>query len=523
MEIVEKSTKEFCSTKKFVDHGPVLRAGPVCEPTKNGEHFMIRCFFYPQKRRCSLKQRISSFGYESYEDALKDRDLFRFAVDLDGAAHWQSPAQLRLAGGAVSLEQKDYVRLFHENVVTFSAKTTSRSDESLGAVQMVEHKLANKRLKKAREPKLSRFAFSEIFNRSTFSDCDIERFKRKIWRIRDPLIDSPQMAPKFLQTRKEMLAVRLANNREINSNLTKNIMESTSHLLIVRDGEHHTTRSPDSVTAEDFSAKQLQRVFKQAFAMTLLFQKLCQKDTEEIGLIETVQSGAGDHSAAYKEAKQSFIEELEHIEKNVLIIEGFEGKPKGWKQILAERGHNTTKMVNSKKPGEMIKLRKNGKAPPDPENCGDLRLDKHFDFTSELSVIEELFHSDGHIHFRTVVCMPNTAGQGIEYCNGKSKYHFRHENERNKQLNFREKVVASFSSSVLPLLRIAKFRRRAYTYMEMYRYLYAGKPTDLPSFRELESRMAETKTTHRNIFELERPYLLKAIEEDKAQRREGGN
>ena len=217
-----------------------------------------------------------------------------------------------------------------------------------------------------------------------------------------------------------------------------------------------------------------------------------------------------------RRGKSAVLQEKELIVRNTLIIEGFEGKPKGWKQALAERGHNTAGMINSKKPAELLKLRSSGKPIPARELCGDLVLGSHSDFVNELSIVEELLHCEGNIHIRTVICMPNTAGQGIEYCNGKAKYYFRHINERDTTHDFREKVVASFSSTVLPLLRLAKFRRRAYTYMEMYRYLYAGKPTDLPSFRELESRMAETKKTHRNIYEIEREYLRKSIKEDDA-------
>ena len=82
------------------------------------------------------------------------------------------------------------------------------------------------------------------------------------------------------------------------------------------------------------------------------------------------------------------------------------------------------------------------------ELCGDLVLGSHSDFVNELSIVEELLHCEGNIHIRTVICMPNTAGQGIEYCNGKAKYYFWDINEHHTTNDFREKVVTTFSSSV---------------------------------------------------------------------------
>ena len=74
--------------------------------------------------------------------------MFRFAVDLDGAVDWQSPAQLRLAGGVVSKNQMDYIHLFCENFDKHKSKTTSRGEESLSCSAVKELKKINSNLEK---------------------------------------------------------------------------------------------------------------------------------------------------------------------------------------------------------------------------------------------------------------------------------------------------------------------------------------------------------------------------------------
>ena len=95
------------TSKQYPDHGPVSRAGKISGPEKKGPSYQIRCRFYPEKRTRGEKGRLCSFGYKSVEEAQADQELFRFAVDLDAAVDWQSPAQLRLAGGVVSESQME--------------------------------------------------------------------------------------------------------------------------------------------------------------------------------------------------------------------------------------------------------------------------------------------------------------------------------------------------------------------------------------------------------------------------------
>ena len=305
-EEIRSNFQESHHQKQYHDHGPVSRAGEISGPEKNGSSYRIRCTFYPEKRSRGKKRRISSVGYESVEEAQADQELFRFAVDLDGAVDWQSPAQLRLAGGVVSKNQMDYIHLFRENFDKHKSKTTSRAEESLSCSAVKELKKINSNLEKNKHLEVSRFAFSEHFNRLVYSDADIARFKRNFWRKRfSPDVHKP---PAFLQTRKEMLTNRATQNRVILQYLREKIMTSTTHLLIVRNNEHHSSRRPGSVHAQDFSPKQLQRILKQTFAITLLVEKLAKKDLEEIKIISDIQANenGGDRCARYKSAKMGF-------------------------------------------------------------------------------------------------------------------------------------------------------------------------------------------------------------------------
>ena len=145
--------------KQYHDHGPFSRAGEISGPEKNGPSYQIRCRFYPEKRTRGEKGRLCSFGYESVEEAQAEQELFCFAVDLDGAVDWQSPAQLRLAGGVVSKNQMDYIHLFRENFDKHKSKTTSRAEESLSCSAVKELKKINSNLEKNKTPRGVSFCF----------------------------------------------------------------------------------------------------------------------------------------------------------------------------------------------------------------------------------------------------------------------------------------------------------------------------------------------------------------------------
>ena len=99
-----------------------MRAGVVHVSPKD-QYFELRCQFYPLERYVGRKQRISSYGYLTQEDAVEQSSLFQFAVHVDGAKNWQSPAQLRKigaelrrSGAELELRRSEYAERFDKRV-----------------------------------------------------------------------------------------------------------------------------------------------------------------------------------------------------------------------------------------------------------------------------------------------------------------------------------------------------------------------------------------------------------------------
>ena len=187
------------------------------------------------------------------------------------------------------------------------------------------------------------------------------------------------------------------------------------------------------------------------------------------------------------------------------VAVGYAGKPKGWRQILWERGLYKPGMRNSRSlKEEKLEAIKNPSYVPDMTLYGDVVLASCPDFREEKSALEELISSRGHILLLGVKCHPEMAGHGIEYCFGCSKRYFRKHNNcvtRNLQQN----VIASFAEEVLSLERCWKFDRRAWQYQQMYREL--AESGEVISYSFLEKTMREKKVTHRNILEIESRFL----------------
>merc|ERR1711924_191448 len=114
----------------------------------------------------------------------------------------------------------------------------------------------------------------------------------------------------------------------------------------------------------------------------------------------------------------------------VVVKEGYVGKPKGMKQIAFERGLY-------KPPSADGKHKMNGKkfdeedANQDPSYSLPYVLSHCWDFAHAPTALQELVESRGHILRMSVKAHPELAGVGIEYSWGKSKQMFRRvENDR---------------------------------------------------------------------------------------------
>ena len=87
------------------------------------------------------------------------------------------------------------------------------------------------------------------------------------------------------------------------------------------------------------------------------------------------------------------------------------------------------------------------------------------------------------------------AGQGIEYCWGKSKKYYRRNHKTNKR-NFKPLVLESMSRKVLTLRSVRKFARLARAYVSTY----AGVGGATCEYVDIE-RMRRTFATHRNALD----------------------
>ena len=152
---------------------------------------------------------------------------------------------------------------------------------------------------------------------------------------------------------------------------------------------------------------------------------------------------------------------------NVVIREGYVGKPKGMKQIAWERGLH--------KPEGEGKM--HGDAIPEDDESMDRSLSLKYvlsncwDFAHEKTALQELVESRGHILRMCVKGHPELAGVGVEYFWGKAKQKFRREINDKVAANLHKNIVACFSrlEKFLPLSRVRKFARKTRAYRRAYR------------------------------------------------------
>jgi len=162
-------------------------------------------------------------------------------------------------------------------------------------------------------------------------------------------------------------------------------------------------------------------------------------------------------------------------EQGQLLIPGYEGKPKGLKQIAWERGFK----VNGLNKNVITK-----------------KLSACSDFANELSALQELFRSRGHIAINSPICHPEIAGKGVEYSLGMSKRQYRKENLRRacNGKNLEARVAASITH--VPLESVKRFAARTRRYRKAYR-------DDNPATHKEIEKFQKMYKTHRNILDME--------------------
>ena len=271
----------------------VSRAGNVFAPvgkTSSGVvTFTNSCLFYSTPRS-TKGVKVSKAGYESAAAALEAGPLFRFAVHLDAAKFFQSPAALKTEERCPQMDE--YERLFALHGKHFLTLPL-RGDLTVNAAQRSEYVLVNKRARSITGAKISRIDYARAFDPRSHTPEDIARYKL--------MFTSPPKKPKtsrdtaYLTKRKVLLETRLAEQLDTLRRLRKHDYNDTSFQLVVRPKEHFSTRrvySEDgrrelsiSIQRDDFSPAQCLRVNKQVRVTAKIFEVFARKTTDEITLI----------------------------------------------------------------------------------------------------------------------------------------------------------------------------------------------------------------------------------------------
>jgi len=160
------------------------------------------------------------------------------------------------------------------------------------------------------------------------------------------------------------------------------------------------------------------------------------------------------------------------------------GKAKGKKQVAWERGLWKDGMVEKVADDDLKR---------DQSLSLNAVLSSCSDFENEITALQELVNRTGH----AVVLSPKghceLAGEGVEYCFGCSKKHFRRTNTLDGR-HFRERVLRSISRRVLTLRTTRKFARVARAYKAGY---LENRVSD---YADIE-KMKQERASHRSALD----------------------
>ena len=177
---------------------------------------------------------------------------------------------------------------------------------------------------------------------------------------------------------------------------------------------------------------------------------------------------------------------------------GYVGKPKGMLDVLFERGLLDPERMKGGKERSKIEYTKDAKTIdgiPDESYSLSSMLAQCRDFQNEPTAMEELTELLGHKQEKTPKKHPEIAGRGIEYCWGKAKMTFRHNNNYSSNAKNLEGRVrdALDSSTVLTLERARKFNRKATDYKRSYVVLDGGEGGGEVEYADIEKMKKQCK------------------------------
>lgn len=129
------------------------------------------------------------------------------------------------------------------------------------------------------------------------------------------------------------------------------------------------------------------------------------------------------------------------------------------------------------------------------------------DFRNETTLLEQQVLDRGHRLRKSPKCHPELAGEGVEYCWGKSKRDFRHLND-GIVTHLRENALRSLAPDVLPLWRIRRFERKAWSYKQAYRKIAEGRSGELTEaqYSEIE-KLAKQQKAHRSCEKMQLAFI----------------
>ena len=192
--------------------------------------------------------------------------------------------------------------------------------------------------------------------------------------------------------------------------------------------------------------------------------------------------------------------EEEDREEEAVVKGGYVGKPKGLLDVLFERGLLDPQLLQGGKAGNPTQYTRDPKVIdgiPDESRSLVSMLARCADFQNEPTAMQELTEDLGHVQEKTPKKHPEIAGRGVEYCWGKSKVHFRHNNNYSSNAaNLEERVKESMNTAdVLTLGRVRKFQRKANDYKRAYLAL-SNSPEDATELehKDIEAMKKKCKT-----------------------------
>ena len=254
---------------------------------RNG--WRIACMYYPIVGLKGTKKETS--GYESKEAAEAELEVYRYAVEIDGAKSWQSPNIRRSIG--ISAMHQQYVDRYtvlqdginSEEINVLSGKKHGRDELVLDCCQSKCLSKIKRNQRRNDDKALTRRDFSSNCNFTTCSEVEINPFLRSLSRVRVlPSSKDDQTRFHNVSKRKNLLKERLDEKNEVLSFLIEHVTELKCDKLLIRLNEEAPRK--DNVSG-DFSNVQLARVAIQARTVAQIFVQLRNRDSEELKLLHT--------------------------------------------------------------------------------------------------------------------------------------------------------------------------------------------------------------------------------------------